>query len=173
MARRRRARFLPPVVLFAVFCCNPGPIASSLALRGTEPTQRVRVFLIAPSDAGRLGRQVACADSAVGVEMSLASPQPALEGSLAALLALSTPHHEATGFHNPLYASPLAVERIERKGPEVNVHLTGYVELAGPCDASRLLAQLTETALQFQDVQHAVFYIGEERLNELVAQVPR
>jgi hypothetical protein len=170
MTRRRRARFLPPIVLLAVFCCNPGRDAASLTLRGADPTDRVRVFLIAPADGGQLGRKVACADSAVSVEVALAAPQPALEGSLAALLALPGPHHPASGLYNALYASPLTVERVERRGPEVRVRLAGYVELAGPCDGARLLAQLTETALQFPDVQHAVFWVGEHRLADLVSR---
>jgi hypothetical protein len=146
-------------------------MASSLTLRGGEPTRRVQVFLIAPKDGGRLGRKVACADSAVGVEVDLATTQPALEGALKALLALSAAHHEATGLYNPLYASPLAIERVEREGAEVRVRLSGYVEVGGSCDAARQLAQLIETALQFKDVQHAVFYVGDERLADLVSRL--
>ncbi|HEX2644327.1 MAG TPA: GerMN domain-containing protein, partial [Thermoanaerobaculia bacterium] len=74
----------------------------------------------------------------------------------------------AQGYYNALYASPLKVARIDRNGAEVRVHLTGYLEIADGCDGSRALAQLTETALQFSDVQRAQFLLEGQPLRDLL-----
>jgi hypothetical protein len=113
---------------------------------------------------------VACHDKAVPVEMDLPLAAPALEGALAGLFSLGgNPYDTRTGYYNALHASPLTVASIERHGAEAVVRLNGYLELDGPCDGRRALAQLTETVLQFPDVQHAQFYLGGKPLQEVLA----
>jgi Sporulation and spore germination len=167
VARRRRYPYgwLLPLVFLAFFYCSPSQ-TESLDLRADAPTERTRVFLIAPEDGGGLG---ACGDSAVPVDVELPRRRPALEGSLEALLALDSRYDPATGLYNPLYASPLEIQKVERAGSEARVHLTGYVEIGGDCDGPRMLAQLTETALQFRDVQRVRFYLGGKPLGPLLA----
>ncbi|HYO14512.1 MAG TPA: GerMN domain-containing protein [Thermoanaerobaculia bacterium] len=169
MVRRSRAPWgwLLPLVLLAVFYCTPSE-TEPLNLRADSPTGRVRVFLIAPEDGGGLGRKAPCSDSAVPVVVELPRQRPALEGALEALLALDGRYDRTTGFYNPLYASPLEIQRIERAGAEARVYLTGYVEVGGDCDGPRMLAQLTETALQFEDVQQVQFYLGGKPLGALL-----
>ena len=58
---------------------------------------------------------------------------------------------------------------IARAGPEVRVHLNGYLEVGGTCDSPRVLAQLTETALQFRDVQRVTFYLEWKPLAGLLS----
>lgn len=169
MSRRSRSPYgwLLPLVLLVVFYCTPSE-TEPLALRTDSPTERVRVFLIAPEDGGGLGRKVACSDSTVPVEVDLPRQRPALAGSLEALLALDSRYDRATGFYNPLYASPLEIQRIERTGAEARVYLTGYVEVGGDCDGPRMLAQLNETALQFSDLERVQFYLGGKPLGQLL-----
>lgn len=170
MSRQRRPRWLPPLVLLALFGGTPpSAIESSLDLGAADLTDRVQVFLIAPEDGGVLGRKVGCSDSAVPVEVVLPRRQRALEGSLTALFSLGERHHPASGLYNPLYASPLKVTALERTGGEARIRLSGYLEVGGDCDAPRILAQLTETALQFPDVQRVTFYLEDEPLRELLA----
>jgi hypothetical protein len=138
------------------------------APRAEAPATRVRLFLIAPGDNGRAGRRVACNDSAVPVEVPLPQPEPGLAGALRALLALKERYQTSSGLYNPLYASTLDLVRIERQGADARVYLKGYLELADACDDRRLLAELQETALQFADVQHAQFYVGDRPLQEIL-----
>lgn len=170
MARRSRFRcgWLLPLAFLALFYCSPSE-TEPLDLLAGAPTERARVFLIAPEDGGGLGRKVACSDSAVPVDVELPRRRPALEGSLEALLALDSRYDPATGLYNPLYASPLEIQRVERAGSEVRVYLTGYVEIGGDCDGPRMLAQLTETALQFRDVERVQLYLGGKPLGPLLA----
>jgi hypothetical protein len=170
VARRSRFPFgwLLPLALLALFYCSP-PETESLDLRADAPAESARIFLIAPEDGGGLGSEVGCGDSAVPVEVPLASRRPALRGALEALLSLDSRYDRATGLYNPLYASPLEIQRIERAGAEVRIYLAGYLEIGGDCDGPRMLAQLTRTALQFRDVETARFYLGGKPLGQLLA----
>jgi sporulation and spore germination protein len=162
----RPLRWLLPAVLLAGFtCCARSDSAQGLDA-GTR-TRKVRVYVIALNDK-TAGRAVGCGDSAVPLELELPSPQPALEGALTALLSLDE-RPQTQGLYNALAHSPLKLDRIDRAGPEVRVYLTGYVELGGECDSPRVLAQLTETALQFQDVQRAQFFLDGKPLQGLLS----
>lgn len=130
---------------------------------------RAPVFLIALEDGGVEGRRLGCGDSAVPVEVTLARRGPALRGSLEALLAMRETWDTRTGFYNALHGSRLEIERIERAGPEVRVHLSGYLEIGDRCDRPRVLAQLTETAQQFDDVPRATFFLEGKPLAGLLS----
>ena len=155
------------LLLAGAVCCSSEESRLN-ELDATTVTPRVHVFLIAPLDGGKQGRSVGCGDSVVPATVTLDRPRPALYGALEALLAAKGAHDGPTGLSNPLYASRLTLERIERKGGEAKVFLSGYVELADSCDAPRLLAQLTETALQFRDVQHVQLYLDGKPLRGLL-----
>lgn len=128
-------------------------------------TDRARIYLIELQDGGVNGRRIGCGDSAVAVEVPLDRRQAALQGSIEALLSMNETYDTRSGLYNPLHASRLEVERIDRSGAEVKINLKGYLEIAGECDDSRILAQLTETALQYPDVQRATFYLEGKPLS--------
>jgi hypothetical protein len=162
-------------LVLGISCRNAGTTATTAAPAGVEPapepaaaTERVRVFLIAPRDGGRSGRKVACGDSAVPVEVPLPRPAPALEGALRTLLAMGDRYDRGSGLLNPLYASRLELAGMERQGAQVKVRLTGYVELGDACDNSRMLAQLTATALQFRGISEVQFEVDGQPLRELL-----
>jgi hypothetical protein len=150
-------RWLWLALLAAALSCNAGD--SGTTLQAGAVTDRARIYLIALEDGGVDGRRVGCGDSAVAVEVPLERRQAALPGAIEALLSMTETYDDRSGLYNPLHASRLEVERIERTGAEVKVHLKGYLEIGGECDSPRILAQLTETALQFPDVQRASFYL--------------
>lgn len=139
----------------------PPPDPSAMA-------DRVRVFLIAPQDRGRAGRPVACGDSAVPREVVLPRPAPALDGALRALLGMSERFDRGSGLLNQLYASRLALAGVERRGAWVEVRLTGYVERGDACDNARLLAQLTETVLQFRGISQVQVELDGQPLGALL-----
>lgn len=157
---------LPAVLLTGLTCCARSDSAQGLDA-GTR-TRKVRVFVIAVNDKGTAGKTVGCGDSAVPLELELPSPQPALQGALTALLSLDD-RPQAQGLYNALAHSPLKLDRIDRSGTEVRVYLTGYVELGGECDSPRVLAQLSETALQFEDIQRAQFFLDGKPLQGLLS----
>lgn len=152
-----------------VACCSQGG-GLPADMQADTPTERVRIFLIDREDGGVLGRRDGCGGSAVPVEASLPRRMPALGGALETLLEMRGDAEDPrSGLYNALHASPLEVSRIERRGSELRVRLEGYMELGEKCDGERALAQLTETALQFPDIQAVFFYLGDKPLREALA----
>lgn len=161
---KRPFRWLLPLALVAG-CAR---LDSAQELEAGSRTSKVHVYLISLNDGGATGRAVGCGDSAVPVEVALPGPRPALEGALTALLAVGD-RPQGSGLYNALAHSPLKIDRIDRAGAEVRVYLSGYVELGGECDSPRVLSQLTETALQFGDVQRAQFFLDGKPLQGLLS----
>lgn len=151
---------------------GPGGATAETAPAPAATVDRIRIFLIAPDDGGRSGRKVACGDSAVPVEVTLPQPAPALESALHALLASRERNDRGTGLLNPLYASRLDLASIELQGAQAKVHLTGYVELGDACDNARMLAQLTETVLQFPGVSYVQLDLDGQSLRDLLTANP-
>lgn len=167
MSALERWLWLP--LLVAISCGAGDGSIGGTDLQSSSATDRAPVFLIALEDGGVEGRRLGCGDSAVPVEVTLARRGPALRGSLEALLAQRETWDARTGFYNALHGSRLEIDRIERAGAEVRVHLRGYLEIGDRCDRSRVLAQLTETALQFSDVQRATFFLEGKPLAGLLS----
>lgn len=164
----RASRWTSLSLFVGIACCSQGGDSIPSDLQADTPTERVRIFLIDREDGGVLGRKDGCGGSAVPIEASLPRRMPALGGALEALLERrgGSPEDIRSGLYNALHASPLEVSRIERRGAELRVRLEGYLELGEKCDGERALAQLTETALQFPDIQAVFFYLGDQPLRE-------
>jgi hypothetical protein len=158
-------RLLPLVLLAGLTCCARRD--SAQALEAGSRTTKVHVYVIALNDRGAAGRPTGCGDSAVPLDVNLPTPAPALQGALSALLSLN--EGETKGLYNALAHSPLKLDRIDRTGPEARVYLSGYVEIGDPCDGPRILSQLTETALQFHDLQHAQFFLDGKPLQGVLS----
>jgi hypothetical protein len=157
-------------LLLGLACHRPAATQAGSRPAADAVTDRVRVFLISPGDGGQAGPKVGCGDSAVPIEVRLARPRPALSGALEALLAMRGNYDGGSGLINALYASSLTLAGIERSGAVAKVHLSGYIELAGACENSRMLGELTETALQFGDVARAQFVLDGQPLRDLVQE---
>jgi Sporulation and spore germination len=177
-SRRKHARrpqasgALAAALLLALSCHGsaqtPSPQGGDAPPDPAAVAGRVKVVLIAPRDGGRLGRKVACDDSAVPVEVELPRPEPAFAGAVRALLAMGERYDRGSGLLNQLYASHLELAGVERRGGQATVRLSGYVELGDACDNARLLAQLTETALQFRGISQVQFEIDGQPLAGLL-----
>lgn len=169
--RRWRLPRWPFLALFVgIACCSQGG-GDLASLQADSQTESVRIFLIERDDGGVLGRKTSCNDSAVPVEVKLPRRMPALGGALEALLDLQGDAEDPrSGLYNALHASPLRIESFQRRGGELRVRLEGYLELGDACDGDRILAQLTETALQFPDVQAVFFYLGDQPLREALGR---
>lgn len=169
----RPSRWVCLMLLAGIACCSQGSGSRPPDdLKATTSTNKVRVFLIrrgGGEGTGDAGRKVGCHDDAVPVTVTLPQRTPALEGALEGLFSLGRdPYDEHTGLYNSLHASPLAIEKIERRGAEATVRLKGYLEVGDACDGQRALAQLTETVLQFPDVRHVRFYLEGQPLQEIL-----
>jgi hypothetical protein len=157
---------LQALSLLLLAACSKAP--STPDLKASEVTRKTAVYLIVLEDKGSRGPAVGCGDSVVPLTVNLPAPSPALEGALSNLLAAGK-SYEALGFYNALANSPLKVQRIERAGGTARIYLTGYLELGGECDSPRVLAQLEQTATQFDDVDKAELYLDEKPLADLLS----
>jgi len=138
-----------------------------LALDAGAQTRQARIFMIALDRGAASSPKAGCGGNAKAVEVELPVAAPALRGSLEALLAAGD-RYESAGLYNSLAHSPLRLERLERTGAAVRIYLDGYLELGGDCDGSNVLAQLTETATQFRDVDKAELFLDGKPLLELL-----
>ncbi len=137
--------------------------------RSTDEVDRVKIFLIAPS---RTPGDCE-GDRPTPIEIVLPRRQPALEGTLAALLGKRDRFDTRSGLLDALYASPLRLRSVERKATTALLHLDGYLEVGDTCDALRIRLQLERTALQFRDLEQVEIDIGGRPLAELLAAVGR
>lgn len=162
-------RWIGLTLLVGIACCSQGSQRMD-DLKATSVTDRVRVFLIDRKAGSDGGGKASCDAKALPVEVTLPMDTPALEGSLEGLFSLGRdPYDTRSGLYNALHASPLTIEKIERRGPEAVIRLKGYLELGDPCDGERALAQLTETVLQFPDVQRVQLYLEGKPLREVLS----
>jgi hypothetical protein len=129
-----------------------------------------RIYLIAQNDNGRMGKQVGCHDSIVGVPITARPPTTApLRTALRTLLAISARFYGESGLYNALYQSRLTVTRATVVRGRATVQLKGTMSLAGECDDPRVKAQLTETVMQFHTVRSASITINGKPLAEALS----
>ena len=138
-----------------------------LDLSAGARTRQTRIFMM--SHAGVSGRRAGCGGHAKPVQVELPVATPALQGSLEALLAAGD-RYESAGLYNSLANSPLRIERVERTGTTARIYLSGYLELGGECDGTNVLTQLTETAVQFRDLDKAEFFLDGKPLRKLLSE---
>jgi len=129
----------------------------------------LKIFLIALDEGGVSGKPVGCGDSAVPVTIEIPYTTAVLRAVLTELLSIEDQYYGESGLYNTLYQSDLAVDGINLKNGEAVIELQGELNLGGVCDNPRLQAQLEETALQFNTVQKARFFINSVPLEDLLS----
>jgi len=149
-------------------CSRLDPESAPQDVEATAMIRKARIHLIAIEGRGGSGEAVGCGDRTGTLDVELPTSEPALWGALHALLDAGK-RYQGSGLYNSLANSPLKVERIDRRGGEARVYLTGYLELGGECDSPRVLAQLTRTATQFSDVKTAEFFLDGKPLKDLLS----
>jgi hypothetical protein len=109
--------------------------------------------------------------------VNLPVPTPGLEGALRALLAQRAERDPGSGLSNPLYASQLSLDGIDRRGTTAVVRMSGYIQLGDSCENARIRAQFQETGRQFSDLTAVSFLIDGQPFDALVSEsasiVPR
>jgi hypothetical protein len=138
-----------------------------------EPEANYKLYLIALEDKGLNGKEIGCEDSVVGVEskkpQTLISTEQKLTAAYNELLSLGKEDSES-GFSNFLTGGTLKLDtvKIDAQG-KATIKFSGKVPLAGVCDHPRIENQLTETALQFTDINNVDIFINNQSLKDFLS----
>ena len=146
------------------------PTATQVRPTSTAVQQTVKIFLIALEDNGQSGILVGCGDSAVPVTVIIPRTQGVLKAALEKLLSIKEQYYGESGLYNALYQSDLELQSVTIDQGKAVIHLTGTVMLGGVCDAPRVEAQITQTALQFSTVSDVEVFIDDIPLEDVLSQ---
>ena len=133
------------------------------------PVQAVTAYYVMLDDGGSNGVRFGCNDSLVAVARPSPGAGEPLPAAVGALLEASTeagPPKPAAGVYNALSASDLKFLSGSFDGTTVTVYLAGTLRLGGVCDAPRVEAQLTQTAVAAVGAIRAEIYINGMGLAE-------
>ena len=135
---------------------------------------KLKIFLIALDDQGKVGEQIGCGDSIVPVSLTIPTTTTPLRAAIQHLLSLSAELPDdipnGTHLHNPLYRSHLTIDTISINNGEANIRLLGDLQINGVCDGPRFVAQFEKTALQFSTVKQVAVFINGVPLEELLSE---
>jgi len=154
------------------------PTLSPTASVKTTPTRaatvppgsmRVKIFMIAQNDAGKLGKKIGCDDSVVAVERIIPVTNAVLRASLNELLSVREQVYGESGLYNALYQSTLKLDDVGIVGGNATIYLSGKVVLGGTCDSPRVDAQIKETALQFLTVKQVSIFVNKIPLEQMLS----
>ena len=151
---RRSTRLLVTVAIVGLLGIFP-----SLAAAAPAALERSRIYMIALEDNGASGTPIGCGDSLIPVTVDVpeaATTAGKITQALTRLFSLRDRFYGESGLYNALYASRLAVDRVEIQGGTAAVYLTGSISLGGVCDDPRAEEQIAATARQFPGVTKAV-----------------
>ncbi len=147
------------------------PFDKNTALHALNEKNIVKVFYILVNDNGNKGKQIGCGDSVVGVNKEILATTTPLMAALGILL--SDKNETATSSYgelrNSLHASNLKFKSIAVKGDVTEVQLSGSFSAGGVCDDPRIIAQLEETAKQFDNMENVKFYVNGKLLEDVLS----
>ena len=129
----------------------------------------IKLFMIALEDKGISGKAIGCDDSLVPVSIEIPATSGVLRATLEKLLSLRTRDYGESGLYNALYQSDLKLDDVAISEGEAIIHLSGKLQSGGVCDDPRIIAQLTETALQFNTVKRVSVIVNNRPLTELLS----
>lgn len=146
------------------------PSASPVSpFNSSETVSTVQVFLVALEGGSNSGEEIGCGDRLVPITLMIEPAEDALRASLTHLLALEDREHGGSGLYNALHASELIVDRIRVDNGSAEIHFSGQLLAGGVCDSPRILGQLSATALQFDDISVARFFVNDLPLEEVLS----
>jgi hypothetical protein len=157
---------------------TPAPTLTPTPSVKTTPTRaavvpansmRVKIFMIAQNDAGKLGKKIGCNDSIVAVERIIPLTNSVLRASLNELLSVRDQDYGQSGLYNALYQSALKLDDVALVAGKATIYLSGKVLLGGVCDNPRVDAQIKETALQFSTVKLVSILVNKIPLEQILS----
>lgn len=172
------------IVVAFIFGSSGSPIESIPTATSTDESAEneatstpdsidVKIAMIALEDNGASGKKIGCDDSVVMISQEIT---PYTTGTLRAafvrLLSLKeTSYGGELGLYNALAQSDLTLDDVSLEGGVATVEISGQPVLGGVCDIPRFVAQLEETALQFDTVSAVEILLNGEPIDEALSQM--
>jgi hypothetical protein len=174
------------IVVAFIFGSNGSPVESiptgsttTEDVTQTTPTSTVpnsidvKIAMIALEDNGASGKKIGCDDSVVMISQEIT---PYTTGTLRAafvrLLSLKeTSYGGELGLYNSLAQSDLTLDDVSLEDGVATVEISGQPVLSGVCDTPRFVAQLEETALQFDTVSAVEILLNGDPIDEALSQM--
>lgn len=131
--------------------------------------EAVTAYYVLLDDGGSNGVRFGCNDSLVGVARTSPGGKEPLAAAVGALLEAPTEEvlsKPARDLYNALSGSDLKFLSGSFDGTTVTLYLAGALRLGGVCDAPRVEAQLTQTAVAAVGAVRAEVYVNGRRLAE-------
>lgn len=132
-------------------------------------TTKVKLYLVAIDDGGVSGKMIGCNDSVVAVDKEIAATNAPLRAAYEQLLALDSRDYGKSGLVNALYNSNLTIDEVSIQNKVATIKLKGTLSSAGTCDDPRIIAQLTETALQFTTISSVQVFVNGKKIEDLLS----
>jgi spore germination protein GerM len=133
------------------------------------PTQKVKIYLVALGDAGKLGPKFGCDDSLVAVSRSIAPTTAPLTAAINQLLATPRTYAPDKRLSNNWFGPGLKLKSASVQNGLATLRFDGHVAIAGVCDTPRIEKQIEATALQFKNVKKVRVFVGNETLSESIS----
>ncbi len=118
-------------------------------------------YFVLVNDGGRHGVRFGCNDSLVGAALDGGAVDDRLKAAINAVLGAE---QQPEDLYNALSSSRLKFLSGSFDGTTVTVYLAGTLNPGGTCDAPRIDAQLTQTALEAVGAVKTAIYINGESL---------
>lgn len=142
---------------------------ASASAASVKKTTRVKVYLVALGDNGKIGRRIGCEDSLVAVTRTVAPTSAPLRAAIDELLSM--PEEQTEGgrqLGNYWKGSDLKVKSISLKRGTATIWITGTLTVAGICDQPRIVEQMRATARQFSTVKRVRVFVNGISLEQAI-----
>ncbi|WP_461173049.1 hypothetical protein M1D93_19200 [Arthrobacter sp. Z1-9] len=153
---------------------SAAPVPSEPVPSGSIAAQRtVTAYYVLLDDGGSNGVRFGCNDSLVGVAHTSSPQEEPLPAAVRALLtapADAEASRPSPDVYNALEDSDLTFLSGSFDGTTVTVYLAGTLSMGGVCDAPRVEAQLTQTAVSAVGAVRAEIHINGRSLAEALRQ---
>lgn len=134
----------------------------------TVPSEmNVKIFFIALEDDGKSGKKIGCNDSAVGVGWRITPTLSPMKKALEALLSVKDQHYGQSGLYNALSSANLQADDVRIENGKATINLSGSYEFTGVCEDARFIAQIEETAMQFNEVKNVEIILNGRSLKNM------
>ncbi|RYG71149.1 hypothetical protein EON80_05685 [bacterium] len=145
-------------------------ISASVCLQASAaPTQKVKIYLIAVGDNGKMGCKIGCDDSLVPVTEKIAATSAPLTAAINKLLNTPKTYAPNPKLSNYWLGPDLKLKSVSVKNGLATIRFSGNVAVAGVCDEPRIKEQIEAIARQFPTVKRVKVFVGNQTLADAIS----